>query len=49
MSVRPPLFEDLEEVVVFREIVRLGPEDDIWVLSLASVELDGASELVRPR
>jgi len=48
VSVRPPLFEDLEEVAVFREIARLGPEFDIWVLLFASVELDGASELVRP-
>jgi len=34
--------------MVFREIVRLETEDEIWVLFFASVELDGASELVRP-
>ncbi len=48
MSVRPLLFEDLEEVVVSLEMVRLGPEEDTWVLLFAGFELDGASELVRP-
>ena len=45
---RPPLFEDLEEVAVVLELVRLEPGEDTRVLLFASVELDGASELVRP-
>ncbi|MDB4687859.1 hypothetical protein OAE92_03645, partial [Akkermansiaceae bacterium] len=45
---RPLLFEDLEGGVVSLEMVRLGPEEDTWMLLFASAELDGASELVRP-